>query len=62
MVGFLLTKSPTGLANNIMISTDITTAMIIITNASFGLLEIPLVIPIAVSIESKEKTILMTVI
>ena len=62
MDGCLLTNSPTGFAKSIIITTEMTTATIISTSASFGLGEMPLVIPIAVRIESKEKTILITVI
>ena len=62
MDGCLFTKSPTGFANNIIIKTEITTATIIKISASFGLGDIPLVIPIAVRIESKENTMFIMVI
>ena len=42
--------------------TVLTTAIIIMIKASVGLLLIPLVIPIAVNIESNEKTILISII
>ena len=56
--GCLLTKPPTGLAKSIIISTDTTMTTTIIKTACPS----PLVIPTAVSIESKEKTKLIAVI
>ena len=49
--GLAFTKFPTGTANSIIIPTEITTAVIIITNAP----SIPFVIPTAVKILSTEK-------
>jgi len=60
--GCLLMKLPTGFAKIIIIRIDITTAMTIISSASLGLGDRPLVIPTAVNIESNEKTILITAI
>ena len=54
----MLTKFPTGLAKSIMIRTETITAMTINQKA----LGKPLVIPIAVRMESKENTILISVI
>ena len=60
--GCFAIKFPTGFAKSIMIPTEITTAITIIIKASVGLSEIPLVIPTAVRIESKENTRLITAI
>ncbi len=58
MVGFLFTNLPTGTANSIMMIIENITDIIIIISAPY----IPFVIPTAVSIESKEKTMLIKVI
>jgi len=58
MVGLLFTKVLTEFAKTIIIIIDIMTAKIIIVNAP----SIPFVIPTAVKIESKEKTISIKII
>ncbi len=58
MVGLLLTKVLTVFAKTIIIIIEISTAIIIMVRAP----SIPLVIPTAVRIESKEKTISIKII